>query len=447
MNWWPECHQLKPYIDRMKKKKTWLPLLWLVLASALGGWIYSRWNVWFGNPAEPPYVASAEPDRVLLTFGDEGELSRYVTWMCDTVVDPEAHLLLAEVHADTLSSSDTAFASCLPDTLSCPATGEVFASRSGKAAYYRVHLVGLKPNRHYAYAAVTCGHQSAWHQFRTSDPAAGKFSFLYVGDVQDTLGGIANQLLREAVSRHPEVEFVAFGGDLIERPMDCYWAETFLSIDSICTALPVVNIMGNHDYLKGLVYHAERRFSLVFPYFLKGMKERDDANHLFSFTYHNTDFFLLDSHRGLCFLYGQHKWLKEQLGQSHSTHRIALLHHPLYSVRNEHNNLGVRWMFNDLLQEAGTDLILQGHEHAYTHCTADEQPLLGHDCENPPLYVVSHCSPKNYKVKPTERFNPVLRDSRYYQIISVDETSVTLRGYDAFSHALIDSVRVGKGNE
>ena len=31
-----------------------------------------RWEVWFGNPPEAPYVPSAHPTRVLLTFGDNG---------------------------------------------------------------------------------------------------------------------------------------------------------------------------------------------------------------------------------------------------------------------------------------------------------------------------------------------------------------------------------------
>ncbi|MCP6280646.1 hypothetical protein NL459_28895, partial [Klebsiella pneumoniae] len=78
-----------------------------------------RWEVWFGNPPEAPYVPKAEPTRVLLTFGDDGEMSRNVSWMCDTAIH-EAHLEL------------------LPDGTDHPmcvkAEGEIFESRSGKAA-------------------------------------------------------------------------------------------------------------------------------------------------------------------------------------------------------------------------------------------------------------------------------------------------------------------------
>ena len=414
----------------MKKntRKILVRVLCALLLIVLAIWIGSRWNVWFGNPPEPPYEVAQTPDRVLLTFGNEGELSRYVTWMCDTVVDPEARLLLAE--AD--------------DTVSVEAVGEVFVSRSGQAAYYRAHISGLAPDQEYRYAVQSHGTQSPWYGFRTSDPSACQFSFLYLGDVQDTIGGITNQLLRKAVRLHPEVEFVAFGGDLTERPMDKYWAETFRSIDSICTAMPVLNITGNHDYLKYVVRRCERRFSLVFPYFLQGMEERNDANHLWYFTYHNTDFVMLDSDRGIGFLWSQRQWLQQVLAASTSPHCIAMLHHPLYSVKRKNNNLEVRWMFDDLLREAAVDLVLQGHEHAYTHCTASDRPFTGHDCTCPPLYVVSHCSPKNYRIHPDHRFSPVLNDSRYYQVITVDDKAVTLKAYDANNDIMIDSVRVTK---
>lgn len=415
------------YMKKRNKNKGVKLSIATILILGLGILLYVRWEAWFGNPAEEPYEVSDQPSRVLLTFGNKGEQSRWVSWMCGQEVDASARLCLA----DTLG-----------DTLYVDAIGEVFESRAGHAAYYRVQLTDLQPQMEYSYRVENQNGCSSWYRFQTSDPKADRFSFLYLGDVQDTIGGIANQLLREAVRRHPEAEFVAFGGDLIERPMDKYWAETFRSIDSVCTAMPIVNITGNHDYLKYIIRKCERRFSLVFPYFIEGMEQRDDANHLFSFTYHNTDFFLLDSDRGLGFLMGQKKWLEQELQKSQSAHRIALLHHPLYSVKRKNNNLEVRWMFNELLQNAKVDLVLQGHEHAYTHCTSSEEPLLGHDCTNPPLYVVSHCSPKNYSIHPTDRFAPVIREGRFYQLVTVDSDAVTLKAYEATTQQLVDSVRI-----
>ena len=252
-----------------KKSKKYTNLTLAVILLGLGIWTYTRWDVWFGNPPEAPYTASETPSRVLLSFGNEGELSRIVSWMCGDKVDEDAVLLLADS----------------TDTVRVKAIGEVFESRAGKAAYYRAELNSLKAEHTYNYAVKTNGTLSEWYSFTTSNPDSESFSFLYMGDVQDTINGVANILLKKAISRHPEVEFVAFGGDLIERPTDAYFAETFRSIDSVCTAMPIVNITGNHDYLKYLIRKCERRFALTFPYFLKGMEERGDENHLFSFVY------------------------------------------------------------------------------------------------------------------------------------------------------------------
>lgn len=411
-----------------RKRKRNILITVLVLVLGLGIWAYTRWDAWFYNPPEEPYTAPKAPSRVLLTFGNEGEMSRMVSWMCDDKVDADAQLILADS----------------TDTVRIKAVGEVFESRSGKAAYYHAEMKDLKAEHTYSYAVKTNGVTSGWYHFNTSVPEAESFSFLFMGDVQDTINGVANKLLKQAIARHAEVEFVAFGGDLIERPTDAYYAEAFRSIDSVCTAMPVVNITGNHDYLKYLKRKCERRFALTFPYFLKGMEERGDENHLFSFMYHDTQFFLLDSDRGAYFLNQQKLWLKEQLDGSKAKHKVVLVHHPLYSVKKKNNNLIQRWVFNETIQESGVELVLQGHEHGYTHCTSSEEPLKSNECRNTPLYTISHCSPKNYNLHPTERFSPVLSDGRYYQVIRVEADAIVMRGFDAVSGEMIDSVRIVK---
>ena len=408
----------------MTRKKKISHFAILIAVIAAGIWIATRWHAWFYNPAEEPYTASAVPSRVLLTFGNEGEMSRMVSWMCGDVVSSDAALLLADDK----------------DTVKIKAVGEVFESRSGHAAYYRAEMKALKPAMQYSYAVETNGHRSPWYAFHTGNPKADTFTFMFVGDVQDTINGIANRMLRQALRLHPEVEFTAFGGDLIERPADSYYAETFRSIDSICTAMPVVNVTGNHDYLKYLVRKCEHRFALTFPYFLKGQQERGDDNHLFSFAYHGTRFYLLDSNRGIPSLWNQRRWLKEQTAAARENRQIVIVHHPMYSVRHKSNNQLQRWMFNDIICDAGVDLVLQGHEHGYARCTSAESPLRSNVCTTPPLYTISHCSPKNYRLHPSERFYPVIPTGRFYQLITVGKAGITMRAYNAATHALVDSV-------
>lgn len=393
-------------------------LLALSLMVALAAWVTSRWSVWFGNPEEVSVEPLMTPSHVLLTFGDDDELSRNISWQCDTVMRPSILELV-----------------CLEDgdTVSIEAQGEVFASRKGKAAYYVARLRQLKPDCHYRYRVVSGSGQSPWYEFRTYNPNRNKFSFLFVGDVQDTIDGIANRLLIDAWAHHPEVEFLACGGDLIERPANQYWAETFRTLDSIGQTMPLLNVTGNHDYLKGVIQRLERRFPLVFSYFLDS---KVGDNMVYTLNYGNAQIFVLDSNREFFYLWTQRQWLEEQLAESKSKWKILIVHHPLYSIKSK-NNAIQRWMFEDLVDRYHVDLVLQGHEHAYARMirgfTKNNHPAI-------PVYTVSHCSPKNYRIHFDERFDKFGISSRYYQTVSVSGDTLKMATYDANTHALYDSL-------
>ena len=391
----------------------------LLAVVALMGWVAMRWNVWFGNPEELAVDPSMTPAHVLLTFGDENEMSRNVSWQCDTVLRP-SYLELV----------------CLEDgdTTRIEANGEVFASRKGKAAYYVARLRQLKPAASYCYRAVSGDDRSPWHEFQTYAPNRDCFSFLFVGDVQDTIGGIANRLLLDAWAHHPEVEFLVCGGDLTERPANQYWDETFRSLDSIGQTMPMLNVTGNHDYFKGIIRRLEHRFPLVFSYFLDS---KVDDNMVYTLNYGDAQLFVLDSNREFFYLWTQRQWLEEQLSQSKAKWRILILHHPLYSIKG-YNNVIQRWMFDDLVAQYGVDLVLQGHEHAYARMTAHYKNA----SPAAPVYTVSHCSPKNYRIHFDERFDKFGISSRYYQTISVHGDTLAMAAYDANTHALYDSLMI-----
>jgi len=254
--------------------------------------------------------------------------------------------------------------------------------------------------------------------------------------VQDTIGGVANSQLLDAWTHHPEVEFLVCGGDLIERPANQFWAETFRSIDSIGQSMPILNVTGNHDYFKGVIRRLEHRFPLVFSYFLDSKVE---DNMVYTLNYGDVQLFVLDSNREFFHLWTQRQWLEEQLQQSDAKWKILVLHHPLYSIKGN-NNLIQRWMFNDLIEEYGVDLVLQGHEHAYGRMTrhTDEGQA------TTPIYTVSHCSPKNYYIQFDDRFDKFGISSRYYQTVNISGDTLTMAAYEVYQHTLYDSVCVIK---
>lgn len=403
-------------------KKRLLLILSLLLVILLGLWVSSRWHTWFIEDDEEPYVPSLSPAHVLLTFGDSTAWSRNVSWQADTVVRPSWLELVR-----------------LPDgdTLRVEAQGELFVSRGGQVAYYVARLRSLQPASTYTYRAVTDGKVSPWYQFHTQAPNDRSASFLYVGDVQDTIGGVSNRFLREALRRHPECEFLVCGGDLSEGPTQLYWDEAFRSIDSVAQAMPLLAVTGNHDYRKGVFQWLELRFPLTFSYFLDS-KIAD--NQVYTLRYGPMQLFLLDSNRELPYLLTQRSWLESQLQQSQAPWKIVLLHHPLFSIRSASRNLIQRWVFNSLLETYGVDLVLQAHEHAYARMTAHD------DQQRPtnPVYTVSHLSPKGYEILRDARYDKYGTAGPYYQTIHISDDTLTLAAYDVNGHTLYDALKIIK---
>ncbi|UVV58964.1 hypothetical protein NXY28_24040 [Bacteroides thetaiotaomicron] len=84
-----------------KKKIAWGIVLLILIA---GGVICKiRWKVWLHNIPEIRYVLTEDPQRVFLTFGNDGELSRNVSWVCGGV-SKQAKLEYTKIGSEILFS-------------------------------------------------------------------------------------------------------------------------------------------------------------------------------------------------------------------------------------------------------------------------------------------------------------------------------------------------------
>lgn len=166
-------------------------------------------------------------------------------------------------------------------------------------------------------------------------------------------------------------------------------------------------------------------------------------NQVYTLKYNDMQIFCLDSNREFFYLWTQKKWLEEQLKKSDARWKIVVLHHPLYSIKGSMNNLFQRTMFNPLVEKYGVDLVLQGHEHAYARMTSHGE----NGDPQPPVYTVSHCSPKNYLIEFDKRFDKFGTGSRYYQQIRVHGDTLTMNAYDATTNDLYDAVDLIKDKD
>ena len=400
----------------MKKRKIIKWLVAIIIIAGLAIWAKSRWSVWFGDLPEPEYKVENKISRLLMTYGEEGEESRTFTWMC----------------GDTLQSSILELV-VINDTLHFEGKGEIYQSRSGKAAYYKTSISSLPEGLRYSYRVIHPSDTTEWYSFDILNKG-GERTFVFLGDVQDDCTGVTPKIFSEIFDLYPNVDFYLFGGDVIERPMSKYWDYWFSAMKDIPCTKPILAASGNHEYLKSLPRHLEERFGLVFPY---AEADKNSGNALFSIKLGDAKIMLLDSNKDFWKYFSQRAWLKEELDNTTAQWQIVTMHHPIYSTKGRFNQLMQRMVFNSIIKGRGVDLVLQGHEHAYmrTSKTGDNGEL------QTPVYITSHCSPKNYKVSYTSNYTKTDSGEKYYQLISYDSERIVIESYNS-QHDQIDKVEI-----
>jgi predicted MPP superfamily phosphohydrolase len=392
--------------------------------TVLALWCYNRWDIWFYNLPEPAYTAVQVPSRIVLTFGSCGENTRAVSWQC----------------GDTVAASECLYTKISSgDTLRVEAEGKLFVAAGGRCVLYHAELDSLERGATYSYCVNTAGLSSDWQQFDLNANSDSLFSFVYVGDVQDKADGFSRQLLPEIAERFP-TDFWIFAGDLIERPHDQYWNEFFVATQPFRMSVPITSCTGNHDYLKGIERRLEERFIYTFPYFLA---EQHDNMAVYAMRYGDAAFIYLDTNRDFWHLYSQRQWLEQALKETQMAKwRIVVMHHPVFSIRHKNNNLLIRKAFQSLFAKYKVDLLLAGHEHAYARKTTRAKDGL----QTTPVYVISQCSPKDYRINLQSGYDRYGLGNRFYQIVTIANDTLQFLTFTE-KHELYDELLLIKSSD
>lgn len=405
-------------------KKKWRILLIVTGVLVAGGGLLTlyRWKAWFGNLPEPAYATPAYPDRIILSVGEDAACERTIGWRCDSV--------LREGLAQVVMPDN--------DTLMLPAKGRLVHSRSGKSVFYAVELENLRPGRTYGYRVGCDTVFSPWYRFTMPD-VRDSLTFITWGDIQDQTDGRTGKIFSDIRQRYPDAGFWAFAGDVIERPMDMYWHYWFGTMDSISQYIPVVAATGNHEYLKGAVKKLDSRWIYTFRNPQNGPEPYVGSTYYFR--YGNLLYVVIDTD-GLQLPWDYirvQRWLRDVLAASDARWKIVMMHHPVYSVRSGRDNPFMRWTFKPLFERYGVDLVLEGHDHGYSRIiTKDRGEKL-----RTPVYLVSNCSPKLYRIGFDKRHDRLGSNLNFYQYVTLRNDSLQVRAYTT-GHRLYDDLLIVK---
>lgn len=262
------------------------------------------------------------------------------------------------------------------------------------------------------------------------------FSFIYMGDSQadpETGNYTAwGQLLQLAAEDKSRPAFIMIGGDLINDGNDQEeWNNFFAAGGKALKSLHLYPAMGNHDNTT--------LFKNIFD--LPGNGPAGEKEAFYSFDYGDAHFTVMDSNAMGAANQGDIDWLKKDLSDTNKTYKIVMFHHPAYpAVENPKDNVRaetIRKAFVPIMEEAGVDLVLSGHQHVYMRT----YPLRnGKRNEDGIVYLMGTSGGKKYTPGTYDYIACNISEKPVYSIISIDKNGIYIETKDSKGN-ILDSTK------
>ena len=215
-------------------------------------------------------------------------------------------------------------------------------------------------------------------KIKARNVSGSKFTFAHLADSQvDNSTAEAGKplgcVLGAINSRHPNIDFLLHTGDVVQYGgSESNWRNMLDQNIDLLSKIPMMAIGGNHETSQygGNSHHIYKHFNVKKP------SQSFDAGYYYTFEYGNARFIMLNTNRlsDNKLTSDQYDWLVSTLDSNQKQWTIVAMHNPLYSVGKwgtspSYNTvaLALQEQLSDLFYEKGVDLVLQGHDHAYSY--------------------------------------------------------------------------------
>lgn len=396
------------------RKSNYKLYIWLASIAAILILFYTQWDHWFGDLPEPAFSLSNSPQRLIITPGQDGAHDRSFSW-----VNGEECSFIFTLQRDSV-------------TATYQPTHREIKTGGGTTHTYGVKLKGLQ-NGVYQYYVTSKEVPDTLQGHFEIKPYEEKIDFLLIGDIQDQKWCENPDFFMEINCHFPSVDAVLFIGDMLERPHDQYWAMFYQSLVPYATHTPFIAVPGNHEYKLGGLSSLGARYTAAFQMPENGPEKKKSRT--FYIDYPLVRIIGLDTNMLITNYFGTKSWLKSTLTSSYEApFTIVMGHHGVYSVRKGRSNPLMKYGLNPIFKEHGVDLILQGHDHAYSR-NGSENSL--------PIYITQATSAKTYAVGHPEKHDISLTGERLYSHIEITSDTLYFSTYRE-DHTLFDKFKISK---
>ncbi len=316
--------------------------------------------------------SSRRPDQVAVALGSNPSRGLTFTWRTDpTSRSSRVKLALASEQGE--GPARDAAARVVEGRVEPLETPDVLNDPS--TLRHVVEVGRLEPATRYAYACDDGrGGWTPWRCVRTPPEGSRRLKFLYLGDAQCGLEGWG-KLLASAWARNPDASYAILAGDLVDRGNErTNWDHFFLRAEAVFERLPLVPVVGNHEYLD----QGPRLFRAFFET-PAGGPANVPPELVYAFECAGVFTAVLDSTIAVAddrAARAQADWLDARLEATRAPWKIVAFHHPVYASHPWREQPKLKEIWGPIFDKHGVALVLTGHDHAYlrTHPLRDGRP-------------------------------------------------------------------------
>ncbi|WP_088831364.1 Ig-like domain-containing protein [Paenibacillus tyrfis] len=330
-------------------------------------------------------AGSPVPNNVSVTMGVDTTTSKAFTWHTDpTTSDTVVEVVKKSEFTDFNAPNVKRF------------TGTSYLFNTTDTGTVRVHKAiasGLEPGTQYMFRVGDGrGNYSQNGSLQTAAATGERTKFIFLADSQATNEAgfkLWGDILKKAMTDHPDTEFVVQGGDLVEDGFkENEWNMWFNAAQGILMQTTVVPVVGNHE-VTGT--RKTEDYLAHFNHPQNGIDSLKGSN--FSFDYKNAHFIVLNSEYDFD---QQKEWMRKDLAATDKKWKIVAFHRGPFGSMYDSEHIRNTW--TPIFDEFQVDLVMNGHDHVYvrTYPMKDKKPVA--DGEGTTYIVGGSSGPKFYQV-------------------------------------------------
>ncbi|ASB48598.1 purple acid phosphatase family protein [Alkalitalea saponilacus] len=406
------------------------------------------------TPQQRQYPESLFPDRIMQNVTEDPATQIAVSWRT------KAHIATGYVEYVKAFSETN-----LPkETSTLQANVKPVNFENIEAHYHQVLIENLEPATSYMIRVGNEEYRSEWFTVQTAPEQFEPFKFLWFGDVQNDIREFAPRIFRQATKMAPDAKILVHSGDLVlSSGDDDTWGEWFYAGGWLFQHIPSLAIAGNSDHFRLQEKPVDQRMLFpqwhgVFNFPSNGAKGLDNVTFFYDYPgvrfiglytnfesttkdereiYIKQDVILTDD-----LFAEQTKWLEETLKTNNQPWLIVVMHHPVFTAREDRDNELLQEHWLPLFEKYGVDLVLQGHDHVYARGINPESQGGGLF----PVYVTSFAGGKSRPVDFSNGWITLAHEHQsMFQVVEVEESKINFEAFDALGN-LMDAFVIEKSD-